>query len=97
MADAKFDEPVSIFIGLGFPRDVESVIDAYDVLIEWNGKRDLHQSDAIEVCRKALNGERSGEDARKAFQRFALNRGILSEDAYGRAALTLAREWSVHC
>ncbi|CAM5563133.1 hypothetical protein ATER59S_04740 [Aquamicrobium terrae] len=96
MKQVKFDQPVPVFIGLGFPREVASVIEAYDILIEWNGIRDLDQTGAIEVCRKALNGKRTGEDARKAFQQFAINKGILSEEAYRQAASTLGQEWSIH-
>lgn len=96
MKQVKFDQLVPVFIGLGFPREVASVIEAYDILIEWNGIRDLDQTGAIEVCRKALNGKRTGRDARKAFQQFAINKGILSEEAYSRAASTLGQEWSIH-
>ncbi len=96
MGQVKFDQPVAVFIGLGFPREVVSVIEAYDILIEWNGIRDLDQTGAIEVCREALNGKRTGRDARLAFQQFALNKGILSEEVYSRAAATFRQEWSVH-
>ncbi len=96
MKQVKFDQPVPVFIGLGFPREVASVIEAYDILIEWNGIRDLDQTGAIEVCQEALNGKRTGRDARLAFQQFALNKGILSEEAYGRVAATLGQEWSIH-
>ncbi|MGB3537495.1 MAG: DUF982 domain-containing protein [Mesorhizobium sp.] len=96
MNQVKFDRSVSVFIGLGFPREIANVVEAYDILIEWKGIRDLDQNGAIEVCRKALNGERTGRDARLAFQKFALNKGILSEEAYSRAAATLRQEWSIH-
>ncbi|MBN9243911.1 MAG: DUF982 domain-containing protein [Mesorhizobium sp.] len=95
MKHAQFDQPVSVFIGLGFPREIETVLDAYDVLIEWSGLSDLDRSAAIDVCRKALNGEKSGKDAREAFQRFADGKGILVDDAYRRASTQLAREWSI--
>jgi hypothetical protein len=93
MDDVKFDLPVSIFLGLGFPRKVERVLDAYDILIEWNGIPDLDRSGAMEVCRKALNDERTGKDAREAFQRFALKKGILADEVFSRAASALAQEW----
>ncbi len=66
MNQVKFDRSVSVFIGLGFPREIANVVEAYDILIEWKGIRDLDQNGAIEVCRKALNGERTGRDARLA-------------------------------
>ncbi|MGN6304275.1 MAG: DUF982 domain-containing protein [Mesorhizobium sp.] len=95
MNDPKFDQPVSVFVGLGFPREVSTVLDAYDILIEWNGIPDLDHAGAIEVCRKALSGKRDGEDARKAFEGFALNKGILAEEAYDRAVDNLAHEWAI--
>ena len=95
MKEPKFDQPVSVFVGLGFPREVSKVLDAYDILVEWNGIPDLDRAGAIEVCRKALNGKRNGRDARKAFEGFALNKGILAEDAYERAVDELAHEWAI--
>jgi hypothetical protein len=95
MANPKFDRPVAIFTGLGFPHEIESVLDAYHFLLEWKGIPDLDQRGAMEVCRKALSGARTGHDARKAFQRFARNRGIVADLGYGRAASSLAEEWLV--
>lgn len=79
MSAAMFDRPVAVFVGLGFPSEVEDIIDAYAMLVEWNGIPDLDRAGVIEVCRKALKGERTGKDARVAFQRFARSKGILSE------------------
>jgi len=95
MDHVQFDQPVSVFIGLGFPREIQTALDAYDVLIEWNGLPDLDRSAAIETCRKVLNGKGNGREAREAFQRFAHGRGILVEDVYSRASNQLAREWSI--
>ncbi len=61
MKQVKFDQPVPVFIGLGFPREVASVIEAYDILIEWNGIRDLDQTGAIEVCRRPSTASGPGE------------------------------------
>ncbi|MHA6641334.1 DUF982 domain-containing protein [Mesorhizobium sp. A623] len=93
MTNLTFAKPVSVFIGLGFPRDVGTVLGAYDLLLEWNGISDMDYHGALEVCRKALNGERTAEDACEALERFAHNRGILSEEALDRAASNVAREW----
>lgn len=93
MTDLRFNNPVSIFMGLGFPRDVENVLEAYDVLLEWNGSRDGDHAAAIAACRDAIARVRSSAEARDAFQRFAHNKGILSEEALDRAALTVAQEW----
>lgn len=78
MANPKFDRPVPIRID--DPRDVQSARDAYDVLTHWQGIPDLDHTGAIAVCRKALKGQRTGKEARQAFQRFAHNNRILAED-----------------
>jgi hypothetical protein len=80
MTNASLDRPVSVFVGLGFPKTVKDVFDAYATLVDWNGISDLDRAGAIEVCRKAMKGERTGKDVRLAFQRFAHNKGILCED-----------------
>lgn len=79
MANPKFDRPVPIRID--DPRNVQSAQDAYDILTHWQGIPDLDHTGAIAVCRKAFKGQRSGKEARLAFQRFALNNGILADDA----------------
>ncbi|MDW6024219.1 DUF982 domain-containing protein [Mesorhizobium sp. BAC0120] len=81
MTTFKFDRPVSVVMGIGLPRDIESVSGAYDVLLEWNGIPDMDYQAALDVCRKALKGDRTAQQAREAFRRFACNRGILSERA----------------
>jgi len=85
MANPKFDRPISILTGFGDQRDVRNARDAYDILTQWQGIPDLDHSGAVAVCRKALNGERSGKDVRRAFQRFAVNNSILL-DATARTA-----------
>ena len=86
MTACRFNQPVSVILGLGFLRTVETVLDAYDVLLEWNGIPDLDYHAAIDLCVKALHGEGTAIDAREAFERFADNRGILSAEAIDRAA-----------
>jgi hypothetical protein len=83
MSIPKFDRPVAVFVGLGYPSRVEAIMDAYAMLVEWNGIPDLDRAGAIEVYRKALKGKRSGKEARLAFERFALVKGILSEGGHG--------------
>jgi len=92
MTDLRFSHPVSIFIGLGFPRDIETVLEAYDVLLEWNGTRDIDHVMAIEACRSAI-AKGQPVDVRAVFERFALGKGILGEEALDRAALLVAQEW----
>ncbi|WP_412177198.1 DUF982 domain-containing protein [Mesorhizobium sp. ZC-5] len=93
MTACRFDQPVSVILGLGFPHTVETVLDAYHVLLEWNGIPDLDYHAAIDLCVKALRGEATASETQEAFKRFADNRGILSEEAIERAAEKFAREW----
>ncbi len=93
MTNHKFNKPVSVFVGLGFPHEITTVLDAYHLLVEWNGFPDLDRAGALEVCRKALNGDRTVEDAREAFERFAHTKGILSEEALDQVASSYAQEW----
>jgi hypothetical protein len=89
----RFNQPVSVILGLGFPRTIETVLDAYDVLLEWNGIPDLDYHAAIDLCVKAIQGDAAPDDAREAFERFADNRGILSDEAIDRTAKKFAQEW----
>ncbi|CAM5603382.1 hypothetical protein MAUB1S_10217 [Mycolicibacterium aubagnense] len=93
MTDLRFNNPVSIFMGLGFPRDVDNALEAYDVLLEWNGTRDDDHAAAIASCRDAIARVQPAAKARDAFELFAHNKGILTEEALDRAALTVAQEW----
>lgn len=83
MVNPKFDRPVPIRID--DPRDVQNARDAYEILTHWQGIPDLDHTGAIAVCRKALDGQRTGKEARQAFQRFAHNNRILADDMAGSA------------
>ena len=57
-----FREPVSILVGLGFPAEIRSVMDAYRHLAEWPaGLRDNAHSVALKACGAALRGEIEAE------------------------------------
>lgn len=89
----RFDRPVSIFVGLGFPLDVETLLDAFHILAEWTGTRGPDHERAYESCRLALSGRIDVTEARQDFEAFASERGILARDAIAVAATRLAREW----
>ena len=77
-----FEQPVTIFVGLGLPTTVNTVAEAFTLLAEWPGYR---QSDAYKVamraCRAALAGEIDAETARSTFVAFAKRTGILAPSA----------------
>ncbi|CAM5484256.1 hypothetical protein MAUB1S_08120 [Mycolicibacterium aubagnense] len=87
-----FAKPVYIFVGLGFPRDVESVEEAFEILNEWVGSRSPTHEQAIATVRAAL-GDGSVSMARLAFEAFARKTGILAPDVLELAAARAADEW----
>ena len=93
MIGQKFEQPVSIFVGLGFPCDVVTPSEAFELLNDWSGKRGEMHSMALGLCRRAAIGEADIETARAAFEAFARSRGILAEDALIEAARRASEEW----
>lgn len=89
----KFDQPVSIFVGLGFPCDVASPLEAFELLNEWSGKRGELHSAALSLCRQATTGGADTKAARAALEAFARSRGILAEDAFINTAQRASEEW----
>lgn len=88
----RFSEPVAIFVGLGSPREIENVLEAYEVLNEWNGSRGPWHNMALSRCRSALTNDEDVETARIAFVAFARARGILA-DAFTVSIERAVREW----
>lgn len=89
----RFTQPVSIFIGLGFPREVETPSEAFQVLNEWEGVRSSAHAIALNACRAACAGEVEVAAARDVFEAFARSRGILAPDALVMAARQAIEEW----
>lgn len=87
-----FARPVPIFVGLGFPMDVESVEAAFEVLNEWSGSRGFAHAAALAAVRAALLGG-SVSAAHTAFEAFASKVGILAPEALEIAAMRAAEEW----
>ncbi|MEI9412927.1 DUF982 domain-containing protein, partial [Mesorhizobium salmacidum] len=57
MAPQLFSKPVSVFVGMGFPRDIVSVAEAYELLNGWPGSRSPTFTAALCVCQSALVGD----------------------------------------
>ncbi len=74
-----FLKPVLVWVGLGFPRQLNTVADAYQFASEWGGNSPEQRS-AIRACRAALAGEIDTETARGVFAAFARKKDILVED-----------------
>ena len=92
-----FKQPVPIFVGLGFPHQVESVAEAHQILSDWpSASRDSDHAITLDACRSALAGDVDAETARAVFERFARRRGILAPEAMAASASQLASEWFNH-
>jgi hypothetical protein len=87
MINKTFKQPVSIFVGLGFPHQVANVLDAYRILSEWNSPRCPAHASALKACKAALAGEVKEETALGNFEDFARSRGILVPEALEAVAL----------
>ena len=74
-----FEKPVHVWVGLGFPRQLNTVVDAYQFAAEWCGNSP-EQRAAIRACKAALAGDVDAETARGVFVAFAKKKDILMED-----------------
>lgn len=64
---------------MGFPRQLNTVVDAYQFAIDWCGNSP-EQKAAIRACKAALVGDIDAETARGVFTAFARKKDILFED-----------------
>jgi hypothetical protein len=79
MENNVFEEPVTLFVGLGFPTQVKTVAEAYALLGEWHSsKTDPARTLAINACRAALSGEIEAQTARGLFVAFAHKHDLLA-------------------
>ena len=79
MLSQSFERPVRVWVGLGFPRQLNSVVDAYQFLTDWCGNSP-EQRAAIRACKAALAGDIDAETARGILVQFARKKDILVED-----------------
>ncbi|TCA59871.1 DUF982 domain-containing protein [Rhizobium leguminosarum] len=92
-----FRQPVSILVGLGFPAEVRSVMDAYRHLTEWpTSLRDSAHAIALTACSAALRGEIEAETARDLFAAFAEKHDLLILETNLIAASRLRRDRDPH-
>ena len=80
MDRTRFENPVEIFVGLGFRRQVRSAMEAYAILSDMPGANHGKEI-ALKACRAAVAGEIEPETARAAFVAFARRNDILAQDA----------------
>jgi len=81
MLAKRFEHPVRVLVGLGFPRQINTVVDAYQFLMDWHGNSPELKA-AIRACRAAIAGDVDAETARGVFVAFARKKDILLEGDY---------------
>ncbi|PBB90734.1 hypothetical protein CK215_20790 [Mesorhizobium sp. WSM3864] len=74
-----FEKPIRVWVGLGFPRQLNTVVDAYQFVADWYGNSP-EQKAAMRACKAALVGEIDPETARGVFVAFARRKDILIEE-----------------
>jgi len=92
-----FRHPVTILVGLGFPAEVRSVMEAYRHLAEWpTSFRDTAHSAALKACQAALRGEIEPETARGLFAAFAAKHDLLAPETPAIAATRIRGDRDPH-
>jgi Protein of unknown function (DUF982) len=81
MAEKLFHRPIAVSRGTGGSVEIASTEQAAKLLMsaDWPGERDAWHRDAVDACLKVIEGNRSTEDAEKAFRQAADKAGILAE------------------
>lgn len=79
MLSQPFEMPIQVWVGLGFPRQLNTVADAYQFAVDWCGNSP-EQKAAIRACKAALVGDVEAETARGVFLAFARKKDILLND-----------------
>ncbi|MER9167763.1 DUF982 domain-containing protein [Mesorhizobium australicum] len=83
----QFEEPVTILVGMGFPRKIESVMEAYVLLQEWPAaSRNSAHSVALNACKAGIAGEIDPETVRATLVTFARRNDILLPDMVSPAS-----------
>lgn len=88
-----FKEPVTVLVGLGFPRKIENAMEAYQLLSDMRliTSRAAHKV-AMQACKAALDGQIDPELARSAFVAFARRSAMLvSNSSRARSGRAEAR------
>lgn len=97
MTPDTFEKPVRILVGLGQPRDIRNVLDAYMFLEEAPGyMRDTARVMAVKACKAALLGEVEAETARGAFEAFAGKHDLLAPETENLIAAAARRRNEPH-
>lgn len=81
MRHGRFDEPVTILVGMGFPAAIETVMEAYALLQDWPAShRGGAHTAALNACQAGIAGEVDPETVRATLVAFARRNDILIEN-----------------
>ncbi|MFD2058428.1 DUF982 domain-containing protein [Mesorhizobium calcicola] len=73
-----FGKPLSIFVGLGFPREISDAWEAFELLNDMpSHMRGPAHNAALNACRAAMRGEVDQDVARGLVRTYAKGRSIL--------------------
>jgi hypothetical protein len=87
MDHARFEEPVTLLVGMGFPARIESATKAYALLQDWpTANRNHTHAVALNACKAGIAGEVDPETVRAALVAFARRNDILVPDMSAPAA-----------
>ena len=78
MQHTRFEEPVTVLVGMGLPVRIETVMETYALLQDWPAvSRNSAHSVALNACRAGIAGEVDAETVRSTFVAFTLRNDIL--------------------
>lgn len=91
MRHIRFEEPVTILVGMGFPTRIETVMEAYALLRDWPAaNRSRAHTVALNACEAGIAGEVDPETVRATLLAFARRNDILVPDMVSLASVVRA-------
>jgi hypothetical protein len=91
MHHIRFEEPVTILVGMGFPARIETVMEAYALLQDWPAaNRSRAHTVALNACKAGIAGEVDPDTVRATLVAFARRNDILVPDMVAFAPAALA-------
>ncbi len=88
MRNAAFQRPVTVLVGLGFPRSIASVREAFAYLEDVPKLlRDEVYHATCDACRDALTERCSPQEAHDVFVAYARRRGVLLDEPLATTGL----------
>ncbi|RWB75324.1 MAG: DUF982 domain-containing protein [Mesorhizobium sp.] len=87
----RFEEPVTVLVGMGLPARLETVAEAYAMLLDWPAaSRNSAYTIALNACKAGIAGEIDAETVRATLVAFARRHDILAPHIVSLAPAALA-------